>query len=324
MAEARHWDAYWAQGDLSSLPFAFRSGYQGAVATTLAAALTGLGADDRLLDLGTGNGAAAVTIRRLGREMGCPVAVDATDAADIAPLSHLRAAGIPPDLLDGIRFHGNMPSERLDFPNASFSAVTGTYALEYGDHARTLAEVARVLCPAGRAVFILHHSGSAILASAAQTLSHIDHVEAAGGILDSLAAMMDLARAHLAGRPADMGTVQQTVAALTTASRAVEDLARRSHGAPVPAAALACVHDCTVRDRADPAAGLAHVDRLRTLLKTHRLRLDDLRRVALDDSGFTRIQDDATAAGLLVERAETLVHDGALVGWALVLTKPAA
>ncbi|MCB1521513.1 MAG: methyltransferase domain-containing protein [Hyphomicrobiaceae bacterium] len=109
--------------------------------------LDGIGADARVLDIGSGYGGAA---RHLARTRGLHVAcLNLSDVQNAYNQQRNRAAK-----LDGLVrvVHGNF--EKLPFENCSFDVVWSQDAiLHSGNRRRVLEEVARVLKPGGRFVF---------------------------------------------------------------------------------------------------------------------------------------------------------------------------
>jgi demethylmenaquinone methyltransferase/2-methoxy-6-polyprenyl-1,4-benzoquinol methylase len=109
-----------------------------------AVALASLAAGERALDVGAGTGDLALALARAGPS-GRVVAVD------LAPAMLARArkrADVPIQLLVG-------SAEALPFPDAVFAcAVAGFAVRNFGDLARGLAEMRRVLRPGGRAVVL--------------------------------------------------------------------------------------------------------------------------------------------------------------------------
>jgi SAM-dependent methyltransferase len=99
----------------------------------------------RVLDVGTGDGQVARLACRLGAEV--VVGTDPTRAQ----LAVARERGGGPKYVRGV-------GEALPFRNASFDAAVACLVFEHiPDHEPAIAEVARVLEPRGRFVFLLNH-----------------------------------------------------------------------------------------------------------------------------------------------------------------------
>jgi ubiquinone/menaquinone biosynthesis C-methylase UbiE len=100
---------------------------------------------DKLLDVGTGAGVVAL---RAGAWVGPEGQVTGSDVA-MALVSLAREAAAEQGIA-GVTFC-QMDAEQLDFPDASFDAVTCAFSLfQFPDMSRALAEMWRVLKPGGR------------------------------------------------------------------------------------------------------------------------------------------------------------------------------
>ncbi len=100
---------------------------------------------DRVLELGCGVESVAYSLARRGVEV---VGIDISTVAVAKTAAEAVAQG-----LDLASFR-EMNAEALDFESGSFDGVVGTAVLHHLDVARAYAEMARVLRPEGRAVFI--------------------------------------------------------------------------------------------------------------------------------------------------------------------------
>ena len=99
----------------------------------------------KLLDVGTGSGAVAL---QASAWVGPDGQVTGSDVA-MAMVSLARQAAAEQGIT-GATFH-QMDAEQLDFPDASFDAVTCAFSLfQFPDMSRALAEMWRVLKPGGR------------------------------------------------------------------------------------------------------------------------------------------------------------------------------
>jgi len=99
-----------------------------------------------VLEYGCGRGSAAFDLAAAGAR------VTGIDISDVAiDLATRRAAEL--GLADRLRFCV-MDAERLSFEDASFDLVCGSAILHHLDCARAYGEIARVLRPGGRAVFV--------------------------------------------------------------------------------------------------------------------------------------------------------------------------
>ncbi|NCG37878.1 MAG: methyltransferase domain-containing protein [Actinobacteria bacterium] len=102
-------------------------------------------AGDRVLELGCGVNSRAFSLAARGVEV---VGIDVSPVAVEIAQSEASCRG-----LDGASFR-EMNAEVLDFPAGSFDGVIGTAGLHHLDVVCAYREMARVLRPGGRAVFI--------------------------------------------------------------------------------------------------------------------------------------------------------------------------
>ncbi len=114
---------------------------------TMAARLTGIGPDSRVIDAGAGYGGAARWLaRRTGARVAC---VNLSETQNARNRELTRAAG-----LDGLVSVHDASFEEIPFEAARFDYAWSQDAmLHSGDRARVLAEIDRVLKPGGEFIF---------------------------------------------------------------------------------------------------------------------------------------------------------------------------
>ncbi len=160
------WDRYWRAARLASCGGEGGRQYQAAIVTHWERVFDSLPAHVALLDLCCGNGALALIALRRFRARGVTAEVSGVDRAAIDPSCWLPVVG---EDLARVRFYAGVAAEDLPFPERTFTAVCGQYALEYTDRPRALAACRRVLAPGGTLAFVLHaREGVTARAAAAQ------------------------------------------------------------------------------------------------------------------------------------------------------------
>ena len=323
-ARRRAWNEYWRAGPLHSLAGSFQGNYEGPIRAFWEQAFAGLGANDRVLDIGTGNGALPALLCEL-RGADVP-AIDAIDIAAPDP-AWLRQAPAP--CRERIRFHGDTPAEDTGFADARFSLVASQYGLEYSDLARALPEVARITRAGGRLALVVHHAGSRLREVAAAEVGMIDWLLGPDGLMAPAAAILPYvalaARGERARLAADPGAGQAR-GRFNEAMQALEELARAS---PYPdalhdaRAQVGARIDALMRGAAGEAqAADAHAAHVRAL-QGARLRSLELCRHALDEAAARRLLAALEQAGFTRAEAAPLHHQEHLVGWTIRATRQA-
>ncbi len=318
------WSRYWQQDVLHSLPGSFAGNYDGAIERHWQQVFAPLGPKDRVLDLGTGNGALPQLL--CTQHAGAMPRVDAIDLAAIAPdWLHQQ----PQDCRQALHFHGGTTAEALPFEDASFTLITSQYGIEYCDTQRSLPELARVLAPAGRVALLLHHAESRLTEVAREEHHLTGLLLAPDGFLDRLQQIVPWlalattpdGRARLQGN----ADANQARAAFNQGMQALQAEAKTS---PVPDLlddARQFASQALARLSGQPASDvLTHIRAWRTSLEDARLRYAELCACALDAdqaAGFAQALD---ALGLRGVTFHPIAHDnGMLMGWVLNAAKPA-
>ncbi|EQD58175.1 Methyltransferase type 11 domain protein, partial [mine drainage metagenome] len=217
-----------------------------------------------------------------------------------------------------IRFHGGMAAESLAFPNGSFTAVIGQYALEYTDMDRALAECVRVLAPRAHLAFVLHAREGAVVQHAMAQQTEIARILA----LDYFSLARDLARATAARAPQSVLTSLQQ--AFKTRSDRLKVLAMASREPEmyenimgVTGHALGHVSDCPVE------LIVAKITEVEDALHYHALRTEALTRAALDERGIRQRLASLLQQGFepIGEYPGALKGPTGLLGWSVVLAR---
>jgi SAM-dependent methyltransferase len=305
------WSRYWASGALHSLAGSFPGNYQGAIRAFWAECFAALSAADRVLDLGTGNGAIPLLLFELLPRGRWP-AVEAVDLAEPRPEWLQRLPGAP------VRFHAGVRIEALPHPGAHFSLVCAQFALEYAERDEALAECARVLAPSARLAAVLHHADSVLARVAREEREHLDWLLGESGLEQALCAALPFA----AGATGDGEKARAGLnAELAALSRRIEEAEVPEVLIAAGKAALAAVEQAR---RAGIEAGASLWAGFRGELEAAALRAGELVARALDPEQVAAWQQALAGFGLMVERFSPLAEaDGRLLGWALVAKRRA-
>ena len=271
--------------------------------------------DGHVLDLATGSGHVARLVARAGDGMRLGLSVTGVDYADIA--TETVTAATPQHC--SLTLMANVRLEALPFADESFDAVTSQFGIEYAERAAAASQIARVLKPGGRGLFVLHHAQSVMTASVRARLDARRDVlgdtpfaqaralfaaHAAGAPPSELAQADAVLREQIAGMRARLGAgfqyenVAQSVRFLEQLAARPEELAPRDALAAVDAAV------------ADSEAWLG--------------RQQAQTRAALDDDGIAAWIAELTRHGVEAEPPLVIGNERrAAVGWRLAIRKPA-
>ncbi|MDW8480173.1 MAG: class I SAM-dependent methyltransferase [Xanthomonadales bacterium] len=302
------WSLYWARGHLHSCPGSYAGNYGGAIGAFWRGVMGGWTGADRVLDLGTGNGA----LVRLALEHGHvpqPPQLVAVDLAKPRP-SWLGEWGAR---ASRVLFLGGVRMESLPFADAVFTRIVSQFAVEYGEHPATLEECRRVLGPGGELAAVLHHADSLFAAVAREELRHLDWILGESGLSLAVGAALPCA----AGRDP-----QRAEAARAGLRACLAALSERLAGAGVPDALLAVGQAALAAieraRRGELTAARAEWEAFCAELRAARLRSAELLAHALDAERAAGWREQLSRLGLRVDRLEPLAEEGgSLLGWAL-------
>jgi SAM-dependent methyltransferase len=315
------WDRYWAHGFLTSCRNAFKGNYEGTIRALWEGFFSDLPAEATIVDIGTGNGAIPLIAAAVAGKKNIHFDIHGIDLAAIEPASTVEAEK---ELLGSIRFHARTPAEATGFADASVDAVTGQYALEYTNTARTAGELGRIAAPGARLCFVMHHPDSVVmetsreeLANAAIIFTETRLFEAAGDLMRIVgAAATPEARRRLASDPA----AESRRHALNSAAARVNEAIGTSPHPQLLQMAMHRVADAykTLKGPETLAAALEILETGRSMIQANADRLGDLMQAEVGGERLAEIRASLTAAGFDLSETESLRHDGGpLMGWIL-------
>lgn len=312
------WETFYRSGLLATGPAGADGLYDLEIRGVWDAFFEELPAGGRLLDIGTGNGVLPLMALQAARKRGIQLRIDATDLARIDPRRFVPEGG---RRFEDICFHPGVANERLPFDSAVFDGATGQYALEYGDRAASIAELARVLKIGAPAQFVLHHASSELVLAARRSMQECDL------IFKQTRLYRKLHRLVSTEHPSQ-DSLRRSQAELSTAIREVRAAlsgieASNNGGGRILAVALDATQKLLAARRSmrGQTVGL-EVDRAEQELRTAWRRLDDLCSHASDEQQMQRLEVDAAQAGFQLMERRPLLHNGVnLVGWLLRLRR---
>lgn len=300
------WSRFWESGARHSLPGSFRGNYQGAIRAFWAEGFSILGPTDRMLDLGTGNGALPALLFELLPRERWPM-IEAVDLAEPRP----SWLALWPEAR--VRFRGGVRMEALPYADAAFDLICSQFAIEYGERRPTVAECARVLAPGGRLAAVLHHAESHFLAVAREELDHLRWLLSDSALEGPLVEALPYA----AGR-----TGAEAEAARARLNAALAALSQRIEQAKVPdlliTAGQTVLAVIETARQAGAAAAAERWSHFRGELEAAALRTKEMIAAALDERGMRLWQECLVEAGIAIEQLVVLKEaSGLLLGWGL-------
>lgn len=289
------WNQYWHYDRIAScFDGAGARNYDECVAAGWRAFFHGLPEGARIIDLCTGNGAAALIAAEVGRTEGKGFGIVAVDRADIDPPAYVTRHQ---DDFAAIRFVPATGVEALPFPDGSFGAAVSQYGIEYSDLSRSLPEAIRVLAPGGWLRLVVHAEegvvaadARAVIADADLLLDEIDLPGRAGRCFEAVLAVERAAEADAASRERADRCFADFQEALERAARHVPEAHDRNM---VRNSGAVLLDSFTRRSHFDLEQLLTKVEAVRGEIHAHRGRLAALVEAALD-----RAQADGLAACL--------------------------
>ena len=307
MTDAAIWNRYWHYDRIAScFDGAGASNYDDSVAAGWRAFFAGLPAGARILDLCTGNGAAALIAAEVGRRQAKGFAIHAVDRADIDPLAYVTRHG---DLYARIAFRGGVEVEALPFADASFDAAISQYGVEYSDLARSVPELLRVLAPGGRIRLVVHAAEGVVAAGAREMIADadmlLDKIDLPGAAARCFEAVTAVERAG-----GDKPAADRAFAAFQSALERTADYVPLASDSLMVRNSGAVLLDTFSRRAAfDVDQLLAKAGEVRTEIAAHRGRLTALIEAALDQTGAEAL------AARLGGRCTALTSAQGLIGY---------
>ena len=193
-AQREAWGQYWRSGGEDSC---FAGSAAVDTRTLWLPFVAGLPPGSRILDMACGGGA-------LARQL-----LDADGAHRVTGVDY--APDVP--TIEGAELVLSA-LESQPFEQDSFDAAVSQFGIEYADIAAVVAEMSRVLVPAGRFACLIHHADGAVVAQAEAEVAALSDLLAEGGVIHGA---VELARIRAAEKasPALEQRIAQTFAAAT-------------------------------------------------------------------------------------------------------------
>jgi len=172
-----YWSQYWQQGFLTSFGSSIKTNYQGVIKDCWFRFFDKLTPQDKVIDIGTGNGA-LIALAQAHPSLHCKFV-----GIDYASL-HISDNSLIEK--ENIEFFSNLPAENLTFNAGEFTTAIAQFSLEYTDIEQSIEEVSRVLVAGGQFQFVCHHTDSLILQPTNKLLHLALKIQEKEGLLDTL------------------------------------------------------------------------------------------------------------------------------------------
>ncbi len=305
-----HWDQFWQQGETTCCDDAHSPGHAQAIAKAWTSLFESAPAGSTVLDLCTGNGS---------------VLAIAAAVSNIESGLGVDSARTSPSLEPGFEF---LRASVTDLPldDRRFDIVTSQFGIEYTPIETSMAEVARVLKPSGRSVFVVHAADGVTAEGARRQLDDLaellDERQPFPAAREALDKVVTLERA---GSPPDSAARADAEAAYGRFYAGLEWLGSAWQGRPAGdvfrnTGAL-LQHTFQHREAFPLATLLGKVEETEASVGFHRDRLRALVAAARDRRGMEALADIATGLGLKNPALDAIEVDGQMVAWRFTAEK---
>jgi SAM-dependent methyltransferase len=310
------WSQYWHYDRIAScFDGAGLSNYDDSVAGGWRAFFGGLPDGARVLDLCTGNGAAALLAAETAREGAKSFRIVAVDQADIDPASHVSRHE---EDYASIIFLRDTGVEALPFPDAGFGAVISQYGIEYSDLERSLPEAVRMVAPGGRLRLVVHAADGQVADGARHVIAEADllleEINLPGAATRCFTAILAVERDPAAGEEAH----READASFAAFQAALERTARQIPGAEDKTmfknSGAVLLDTFQRRSHFDLGQLIAKTETIESEIRAHRGRLKALVDAALDRSGAEALARRICAMGAAECNASPLGNAAGLIG----------
>jgi SAM-dependent methyltransferase len=310
------WDRYWQFDRIAScFDGAGATNYDESIAEPWRAFFRRLTPGARILDLCTGNGAAALIAAEVARTASKGFTVTAVDRADIDPGRYVTRHV---EDLAAIRFVGRTDIEALPFADAGFDVVISQYGIEYADLDRAVSELVRVLAAGGQTRLVVHAADGIVAAGARDVIADADLLLGDIALIEATRHCLDSVTAVERG----LDPSPEAKARADSAFAGFQDaLARTARHVPAATDKVMFRNSGGVMLNAFQSRGhvtldeiLAKVDQVEAEILAHRGRLQALVDAALDESGAEALAARLRAAGAVSATSASLGNAQGRIG----------
>jgi len=166
---ANQWSQYWSKGSLTTFVGNFDRGYDGDLKNFWISIFERFVVDERVLDLGTGNGALIELIATFAEDTRKTFMVTGLDYADIEHLKDKTYSRI------STKFYPNTCIENTGLEANSYDHIISQFGFEYSDLEKSIPEIARILRSKGTLTLVMHSLDSSLISESAEHLKQVNY-----------------------------------------------------------------------------------------------------------------------------------------------------
>jgi ubiquinone/menaquinone biosynthesis C-methylase UbiE len=304
------WSGYWGAGHTESCPG------EGASLAPLAAVWRGFfstfrdGA--RLLDIATGGGFVVRLALEAAEADGKSFAIDGIDMADLS-----KVRGALNSRRSVVRLASGVDAGALPFADASFDGVCSQFGVEYTDVSSACHEAVRVMRPAARGLFVIHHRDSAITSAAIARVAAYRAVFANGDAYGAGRKVFELY-----ARRAPRVQILDAEGKFRRAVRDLEARVRTDTAYGTAGEIVAFLSDIAKSPQIfQPADALKRIAVAEREVSGWALRQQAQIESALDGAGIGQVSHWLSEAGAWPQPPAVIAHDGEVLAWQCAFEK---
>lgn len=318
-SRAEAWTRYWATGARHSCTGSFDDHYGAATQAFWTGQFRRMGANDRVLELGCGNGSLIRLLDRTGPEV-WPAIID---AVDLAQLDSRWLQSLDALLRGRVRLHTGVSAATLPIPDGVVTRVFSQFALEYFASEVVWKEIERIVAPNAEIALIVHHRDSRPFDVASAEQAHCDWLLQPGGALEQAERILPFVAEKAAPDQSERGRQAETARGQFNAVFAAlgKRAANLAFGDVLHETALCVMQILSSASSREQEAREA-LRELRRKVEDNRLRVAELVDHALDGDAAALWVEQLHRSGFAEVELGELVESGYLFGWRLHARRP--